>query len=62
MTQPSQARNEFEDLGERLVRFGRSLQDSTTTVERLNKLARECGITLRLRAVAESEVSHGQPR
>lgn len=62
MTQPSQARNEFEDLGERLVRFGRALQDSTTSVERLNKLARECGITLRLRAVAESEVGHGQPR
>lgn len=62
MTQPSQARNEFEDLGERLVRFGRALQDSTTSVARLNQLARECGITLRLRAVAESGVCHGQSR
>ncbi|MDG9884138.1 hypothetical protein N7650_14970 [Pseudomonas sp. GD04058] len=60
MTQPSQARNDFEDLGERLVRFGRALQDSTTSVAKLNQLARECGITLRLRAVAESEVSHAQ--
>lgn len=62
MTQPSQARNEFEDLGERLVRFGMTLQDSTTSVGQLNRLARDCGITLRLRAVVESEVSHGQPR
>ncbi|MFV2949608.1 hypothetical protein [Pseudomonas japonica] len=60
MTQPSQARNDFNDLGERLVRFGRALQDSTTSVARLNQLARECGITLRLRAVAESEVNHAQ--
>lgn len=54
MTQPSQARNEFEDLGERLVRFGRALQDSTTSVAKLNQLARECGIKLRLRVVAQS--------
>lgn len=62
MTQPSQARNEFDDLGERLVRFGRALQDSTTSVARLNQLARECGITLRLRAVAESEGHHAPKR
>ena len=62
MSQQSQARIEFDDLGERLVRFGRALQDSTTSVARLNQLARECGITLRLRAVAESEASHGQSR
>ncbi|MFT8232420.1 hypothetical protein ACLNBI_12785 [Pseudomonas guariconensis] len=55
MTQLKPARNEFEDLGERLVRFGKALQDSTTSVGRLNQLARECGITLRLRAVAEGE-------
>lgn len=62
MTQNRQARNEFEDLGERLVRFGKALQDATTSVGQLHRLARDCGITLRLRAVAESEVSHGQPR
>ena len=55
MTQPKPARNEFEDLGERLVRFGKALQDRTTSVGRLNQLAKECGITLRLRAVAEGE-------
>lgn len=63
MTQPKPTRNEFEDLGERLVRFGKALQDSTTSVGRLDQLARECGITLRLRAVAEMEgVSNAQPR
>ncbi|WP_444757172.1 hypothetical protein [Pseudomonas sp. A014] len=62
-TQPKPSRNEFDDLGERLVRFGKALQDSTTSVGRLNQLARECGITLRLRAVAEMEgATHGQPR
>ena len=61
MTRPT--RNEFEDLGERLVRFGKALQDSTTCVGRLNQLARECGITLRLRAVAEMEgAPDGHPR
>ncbi|MEN5236121.1 MULTISPECIES: hypothetical protein [Pseudomonas] len=63
MTQPKPTLNEFEDLGERLVRFGKALQDSTTSVGRLNQLARECGITLRLRAVTEMEdASHGQSR
>lgn len=63
MTQPKPSLNEFEDLGERLVRFGKALQDSTTSVGRLNQLARECGITLRLRAVAEMEgATHGQSR
>ncbi|WP_425929751.1 hypothetical protein [Pseudomonas sp. NyZ201] len=56
MSQARQVRNEFEDLGERMVRFGRALQDSTTSVAKLNQLARECGITLRLRAVAQSRV------
>jgi hypothetical protein len=55
MTQAKQARNEFEDLGERLVRFGKALQDATTSVGRLDQLAKECGITLRLRAVANAE-------
>lgn len=62
-TQPKPYRNEFDDLGERLVRFGKALQDSTTSVGRLNQLARECGITLRLRAVADMEgAPHGHPR
>ncbi|SEI23670.1 hypothetical protein SAMN05216581_5259 [Pseudomonas asplenii] len=55
MSQTKPALNEFDDLGERLVRFGKALQDSTTSVGRLNQLARECGITLRLRAVADME-------
>lgn len=62
MSQPKPTCNEFQHLGERLVRFGMALQDSTTSVGQLNRLARDCGITLRLRAVAESEVIHGQPR
>lgn len=61
MTKPT--RNEFEDLGERLVRFGKALQDSTTSVGRLDRLARECGITLRLRAVTDLEgIGHEQHR
>jgi hypothetical protein len=63
MNQPSKPRNEFDDLGRRLVRFGQALQDSTTSVGRLDQLARECGITLRLRAVADMDgASHAQPR
>ncbi|MFV3286169.1 hypothetical protein ACNFCI_19270 [Pseudomonas sp. NY15356] len=63
MTLPKPIRNEFEDLGERLVRFGKALQDSTTSVGRLNQLARECGITLRLRAVTDMESTcHAHPR
>ncbi|SPO68145.1 hypothetical protein [Pseudomonas sp. JV241A] len=63
MNQASKPRNEFDDLGRRLVRFGQALQDSTTSVGRLDQLARECGITLRLRAIAELEdASHAHPR
>lgn len=62
MTQHKPTRNEFEDLGERLVRFGKALQDSTTSVGRLDQLAKECGITLRLRTVTDSEGVHGQHR
>lgn len=54
MSQPKPTCNEFQDLGERLVRFGMALQDSTTSVGQLNSLARNCGITLRLRAAAQS--------
>lgn len=54
MTQPKH-RGEFEDLGERLVRFGQALQDPTTSVAKLHQLAKACGITLRLRAVADTE-------
>lgn len=60
MSQPKPASSEFEDLGERLVRFGKALQDTTTSVGRLNQLARECGITLRLRAVAELPLATDQ--
>lgn len=62
MTQHKPTRNEFEHLGERLVRFGKALQDSTTSVGRLDQLARECGITLRLRAVTDLESAHDQHR
>lgn len=62
MTQHKPTRNEFEHLGQRLVRFGKALQDSTTSVGRLDQLAKECGITLRLRAVTDSEDIHGQHR
>lgn len=58
MSTPEQApqpRSEFDDLGRRLVRFGQALQDSTTSVGHLSRLAKECGITLRLRAVADME-------
>lgn len=63
MTQPNQVRSEFEDLGDRLVRFGQALQDQTTSVGKLNQLAKACGITLRLRAVADTEDgNHDRPR
>lgn len=47
-------RTEFGSLGERLIRFGQALQDSTTTVAQLTSLANSCGIALKLRAVADS--------
>jgi hypothetical protein len=47
-------RTEFESLGDRLIRFGQALQDSTTTVAQLTALANSCGIALKLRAVADS--------
>lgn len=54
MRQPK-PRSEFEDLGDRLVRFGQALQDPATSVAKLHQLAKACGITLRLRAVADTE-------
>lgn len=52
------AGNEFAILGARLVRFGQALQDHTTSVGHLSYLAKECGITLRLRAVADEDGNH----
>ncbi|MEI4521199.1 hypothetical protein [Pseudomonas sp. CCNWLW23] len=46
--------NEFASLGARLVRFGQALQEPSTTVSELAKLASACGISLKLRAVGES--------
>jgi hypothetical protein len=45
---------EFASLGARLVRFGQALQEPSTTVSELAKLAGACGISLKLRAVAEA--------
>lgn len=46
--------NEFANLGSRLVRFGQALQEPSTTVSELAKLAGACGISLKLRTVSES--------
>ncbi|WP_139831882.1 MULTISPECIES: hypothetical protein [unclassified Pseudomonas] len=51
------AGNEFASLGARLVRFGQALQEPSTTVSELSKLAGACGIKLNLRAVVSSEIS-----
>lgn len=48
------AGNEFASLGARLVRFGQALQEPSTTVSELAKLAGACGISLKLRPVGES--------
>ena len=47
--------NEFASLGTRLVRFGQALQEPSTTVSELSRLAGACGIAFKLRAVADSE-------
>lgn len=47
-------KNEFTSLGERLIRFGQALQNPETTVGQLTSLASSCGISLKLRTVAES--------
>ena len=46
--------NDLGKLGERLVRFGQALQSPETTVGQLMNLANSCGISQKLRAVAES--------
>lgn len=50
--------NEFAILGARLVRFGQALQEPSTKVGELVKLASECGIAFKLRVVAECEDSN----
>ena len=49
--------NEFSSLGARLVRFGQALQEPSTTVSELVRLAQACGINFKLRVVAESRSS-----
>lgn len=57
-TTPSDSRialqNEFSQLGSRLVRFGQAMQEPSTTVNELMRLAQACGINLKLRVVGES--------
>lgn len=45
---------EFVQLGQRLIRFGQAMQEGSTTVAELAKLAQSCGINFKLRVVAES--------
>jgi hypothetical protein len=51
--------NEFSQLGSRLVRFGQAMQEPSTTVSDLMRLAQACGINLKLRVVAESQEATG---
>ena len=53
--QAPQPRSEFDDLGRRLVRFGQALQQGSTTVGELTRLAMACGISFKLRVVGDSE-------
>ncbi len=46
---------EFVQLGQRLIRFGQALQEGSTTVAELAKLAQSCGINFKLRVVADSD-------
>ncbi|WP_434626233.1 hypothetical protein J3P84_23685 [Pseudomonas sp. Z1-29] len=46
--------DEFSQLGFRLVRFGQAMQEPSTTVSELMRLAQACGINLKLRVVGES--------
>lgn len=48
-------KDEFSQLGSRLVRFGQAMQEPSTTVSELMRLAQACGIDLKLRMVAESQ-------
>ncbi|WP_223472856.1 MULTISPECIES: hypothetical protein [unclassified Pseudomonas] len=47
--------DEFSQLGSRLVHFGQAMQEPSTTVSELMRLAQACGIDLKLRMVAESQ-------
>lgn len=51
--------NEFSQLGSRLVQFGQAMQEPSTTVSDLMRLAQACGINLKLRVVAESQEATG---
>lgn len=47
--------NEFANLGARLVRFGQALQEPSTTVSELGRLAKACGINFKLRVASDSQ-------
>ncbi|MGO3542305.1 MAG: hypothetical protein ACTIOG_07360 [Pseudomonas helleri] len=47
--------SDIEKLGDRLIRFGQALQNPETTVDQLTRLANACGISFKLRVVADSE-------
>ena len=49
------AGNEFASLGARLVRFGQALQEPSTTVSELGRLAKACGINFKLRVASDSQ-------
>lgn len=55
MNQAGKPCNEFGDLGQRLVRLGQVLQEGSTTVGELTRLAMACGISFKLRVVGDSE-------
>ncbi|MGP5106656.1 hypothetical protein [Pseudomonas helleri] len=47
--------SDIEKLGDRLIRFGQALQNPDATVDQLTRLASACGISFKLRVVADSE-------
>lgn len=55
ITRAPEPANDFADLGKRLARFGRALQNPSTTVAELTELALACGIKLKLRVAADQE-------
>ena len=46
---------ELANLGARLVRFGQALQEPSTTVSELGRLAKACGINFKLRVASDSQ-------
>ncbi|XXF14258.1 hypothetical protein J3P76_03540 [Pseudomonas sp. D1-36] len=46
--------NEFSQLGSRLVRFGQAMQEPSSTVSELMRLAQACGINLKLRVAHDA--------